>query len=933
MVKELTATHAEMEAVNKIEREHYGGLNSLCDEILTKDNGSEDHLDKYLQSQLDFTLPPSTTTAESNTITTPSSDAKAHTSVTFSSCLGPPKVHTSTSEVQARISLEDSHPPASPFHIWTILPHGPPNKPCPDGRLDRAESDHSQTPVSPGEVLMRRLADSLTQRQDRDSLPRPEPEVFTGNPLRYPNWIKSFETFIERKTQNPSERLYYLGKYTTGEAKEAISGLLALDNTGAYSKARKILTDRFGNPFIVADAYRKKLNCWPRILPNDGQGLRKFSDFLQHCNTAMNTIQFLNVLNDPDENQRMVKKLPSHVALRWNRVVDEWLAEDDPEEHDFVPRSGNRAAKTGYPPFAEFCEFMRKEARIACNPVTSLQALKTEETKEKTEGGRTRPPYRDKNNDVRALATGSSNAVGERGPSTGGSKRIICPFCKDNHELDACTKFLKISLSDRRTFAQTNALCWGCLKWGHIYRECRGRKTCRTCSRRHPTSLHDDSTTQDESSDQVNRESSRRNPVCHSIDVRSTSSCPEPITHSLIVPVWLHHEDSPDCKIMVYALLDDQSDACFIKQTALEMLGIEGPEVHLRLSTVLAEEDITSQKISGLVVRGVNESTEIPLPRTYTRDIIPAKRSQIPRPETARKWSHLKRIAGDLMPYNDNLDVSLLIGINCARAIKPREIIPGNDDDPYAKRTALGWGIIGMTAPDAIGYDDGVRVNRVVSRKVQFSPRKICHFALKTHTKEILTPAQVNHLFELDFNEPRLPDQGLFQDDRTFMSKVSKGIHQRYDGHYEMPLPFKQESVALPDNKEVALNRLSKLKGRLKTDSKYRKDYLAFMSNLIECGHAESVPAEEVETKNGQVWYIPHHGVYHPKKPDKIRVVFDCSVEFGGESLNRHLLQGPDQTNNLVGVLCRFRQELVAVMCDIEGMFHQVHVNPEHSRS
>ena len=74
-----------------------------------------------------------------------------------------------------------------------------------------------------------------------------------------------------------------------------------------------------------------------------------------------------------------------------------------------------------------------------------------------------------------------------------------------------------------------------------------------------------------------------------------------------------------------------------------------------------------------------------------------------------------------------------------------------------------------------------------------------------------------------------------------------------------MPLPLKEESVALPDNKEVALNRLSKLKRMLKTDSKYRKDYLAFMSNLIECGHAERVPTEEVVMKNGQVWYIRHH--------------------------------------------------------------------------
>ena len=28
----------------------------------------------------------------------------------------------------------------------------------------------------------------------------------------------------------------------------------------------------------------------------------------------------------------------------------------------------------------------------------------------------------------------------------------------------------------------------------------------------------------------------------------------------------------------------------------------------------------------------------------------------------------------------------------------------------------------------------------------------------------------------------------------------------------------------------------------------------------------------------GKVNYVPHHGVYHPKKPDKIRVAFDCSA-------------------------------------------------------
>ncbi|XP_068674508.1 uncharacterized protein [Montipora foliosa] len=376
---------------------------------------------------------------------------------------------------------------------------------------------------------------------------------------------------------------------------------------------------------------------------------------------------------------------------------------------------------------------------------------------------------------------------------------------------------------------------------------------------------------------------------------------------------------------MVYALLDDQSDACFFKTSALEKLNLNGPEVHLKPSTVLVEEDITSEKITGLVVRGVNESTDICLPRTYTRDIIPARGSQISRPETASKWLHLRRIADNLIPYKEEIDVALLLGINCARAIKPREIIPGNDDDPYAKRTALGWGVVSMVALDTCEGEESVGVNRVPSYEVPFSPKKMCHFVLKTHAKEVINPAQVNRMFELDFSEMKTEDYPLSYEDRSFMSKVSKGIHQRFDGHYEMPLPLKQESITLPDNKEIALIRLSKFKRRLKTDSKYRKDYLSFMSDLISRGYAEKVPAEERAIKNGQVWYIPHHGVYHPKKPGKIRVLFDCSVEFAGDSLNRHLLQGPDQTNNLIGVLCRFLQEPIALMCDIEGMFHQVH--------
>lgn len=78
-------------------------------------------------------------------------------------------------------------------------------------------------------------------------------------------------------------------------------------------------------------------------------------------------------------------------------------------------------------------------------------------------------------------------------------------------------------------------------------------------------------------------------------------------------------------------------------------------------------------------------------------------------------------------------------------------------------------------------------------------------------------------------------------------------------------------------------------------------------------------------TNDNRVWYVPHHGVYHPKKK-KMCVVFDCMASFQDVSLNGQLLKRPDLTNMLIGALVRFREDPIAIMADIESMFYQVRV-------
>ena len=81
---------------------------------------------------------------------------------------------------------------------------------------------------------------------------------------------------------------------------------------------------------------------------------------------------------------------------------------------------------------------------------------------------------------------------------------------------------------------------------------------------------------------------------------------------------------------------------------------------------------------------------------------------------------------------------------------------------------------------------------------------------------------------------------------------------------------------------------------------------------------------------------MEEHGIYHimvfitPHKSSKLRVVFDCSAELNGWSINKELLPSPDLTNKLVGVLTKFRENKVTFMADIEKMYFQIFVAEQY---
>jgi len=81
------------------------------------------------------------------------------------------------------------------------------------------------------------------------ALPKPELSKFDGNPLEFWNFIRSFESNIEKNASDESEKLSFLLQYCTGTARNAIKSCVSMNPAFGYQTARALLQERFGHPF------------------------------------------------------------------------------------------------------------------------------------------------------------------------------------------------------------------------------------------------------------------------------------------------------------------------------------------------------------------------------------------------------------------------------------------------------------------------------------------------------------------------------------------------------------------------------------------------------------------------------------------------------------------------------------------------------------
>ncbi|XP_061170566.1 uncharacterized protein LOC133179906 [Saccostrea echinata] len=723
---------------------------------------------------------------------------------------------------------------------------------------------------------------------------------FDDRPENYLAWKHSFKSVMKELDISASEELdllvKFLGPSSTPQA-ISVRSSNPLDHQRGLFRIWSRLDERYGSPQVIEAALKRKLEIFAKISVREKEKLYVLSDILSEIESAMEDPQLRDLLsyfNTSSGTTPIVAKLPPSLQSKWR---------------DRAVKYKNRH-NVAFPPFRELSEFIREQSTIwndpgfvfACNP----QPVQT--------------GNRGLSVNNRKTAVGDSN----------NSVRSKCPIHNADHSLQDCKGFLKLSMTERKKFLRDRNLCFKCCaSTDHRAKDCTVPVKCRVCSSdKHTTALH---------VGVAHRTQSNLEPrVSVAAELHGgepqTSLCTEVCGPGFsgkscgkAVLVRIYSTDTPQNYYHTYALIDDQSNRTLARSKLFDALCSPKTEsVQYTLSTCAGRSSVTGRQMSGLTIESLDKTFRIGLPPVIECNNIPNDRQEIPTPDVITHFEHLKGI--QIPPLDEKANILLLIGRDLPEVHHVLEQKTGPRTAPFAQRLPLGWVVIGnVCLGDTCTPSTVASVNKTTilssGRPSAFEP---CDHHLAVSINTVKSDGIGQDVFIRTTDDEK---DGYSVEDRQFLEIMGKEFKKTPDGHWEAPLPFKESRSPLPNNREEALKRARILQKNLQRDPVKRDHFRTFMTKLLHNGHAEVAPPLDTEQ---ECWYLPLFGVYHPRKRDQVRVVFDSSANYKGISLNAVLMSGPVLMNSLVGVLHHFRKEPVAVMADIQQMFYGFFVTENH---
>ena len=695
------------------------------------------------------------------------------------------------------------------------------------------------------------------QRQLLDAVQLPKTEIikFDGNPIRYWTFVNSFEANVENVTCDNAARLSRLLYYCEGKARNIIEPCAMMSPEEGYLKAKKLLRDRFGDPFIVTECWVEKVTKEGTVVQKDG--LQDFADELRSCYECLKAAGCTAEIDSQRVLLKIAERLPTYLKARWIKEVHSIKSRESrvPSAGDLVTFVEMAAAEATDPVFGSLLGTNKHEKRK--NNARSFSTV----AKEKGYGNK--------------RSHGIETTQREK-PVTS-SKGSTCQFCSDTHSPFQCPVFKGMRVSDRIKSVKDKNLCFNCLRYGHSSPNCKVERTCTVedCGQKHTKFLHPIDGDRGRREDTGDNQETRV--ACNVTGAGIDIMLP-------IVPVRVRSGSVKDW-IRTYALLDNGSSATFCNEKLKLALGLKGKNCSMKLTTVHGTQQQETMMVD-LQISSPDGSVETELRNVHSVSNLPISSDHVATDKDIDEFAHLKTLK---LPRSKPDEVGLLIGQDNCNIMMPLEVKCGEPGEPYATRTPLGWALNGPIRKEG---RRNASANFVQCESLD---------------------RQLQRFWKVE-DEPLLHDPGVGP---SIADRQALDIWERTmkltDGHYQASIPFKQRPPKFPDNKSAAEKRLVGLKKRLEKDSVLHETYKDEMEKLFKEGYAEPVTDREPNVqKHSAMWYVPHHPVFNPNKPKKCRIVFDCAAEYQHVSLNKEVLQGPDLMNNLVGVLTRFRQEAAA---------------------
>ncbi|XP_043220281.1 uncharacterized protein LOC122380842 [Amphibalanus amphitrite] len=652
------------------------------------------------------------------------------------------------------------------------------------------------------------------------SLPKITLDEFDGSPLEWPRWSGLFQALVhDNGALSDTERLTYLQSCLTGEAREAVRGLLCDGNM--YEEALKELDMQFGDPRAVVTATLDGVLKHHSIKENDVESLMRFSRALHAAVSVLSARGFEADLAAVTNLDQVLEKLPRSLAWQWGQVelkmaprrptlgdVDQWLRP--------LVLAGRRALSVS-------------RQREVMMPRTQRVAPAEPAGRRRGSSQRT------------TLATATAT---EPAP---------CPACDgEAHNLDCCPVFKAMAPVDRLQLARDNRRCYRCLGESHWASRCRKKLICgeNGCRGKHHPLLHvpDHSSRRSEEQDAPALAADQpRSVMATALD--ATSGPRKALLQ--VVPVRVL---GPAGKFVdTHALLDSGADTSLCIESVLRDLSVTGSTEKLTLGNVegtgMTRPTMkVSLQVAPLSADGQCEPVKVP--EVFS---VPQLNIRPQRVDWSRRaqWKHLEGIS---IPDTNGRKIELLLGANVLEAILQREARVGGPGQPAAIRTYFGWCLTGS-----------------VAQLLPVGSREVLHVAHRCEGEEKLQ-ALVRDFWSTEaFGTRYNMKQPRSHEDRLAEEMMESTTKWRGD-RYETGLLWKPDCVPLPNDRSMALRRLESTEKALRRAPEKAAAYRDTMREYLDKGYARLLTEEELQKHHQRCWYLPHHAVTSASKPGPMLV-------------------------------------------------------------